>query len=71
MADAIEVYSMHDQFATYLLSKMTVYGNEGLVVGFVFITGFLSMFLSNTGKDISIYLCFYTSPTAIMNALCI
>lgn len=48
MADAIEVYSIHDKFAKYLLNKMSIFGNSGLIAGFVFTTGLLSMFLSNT-----------------------
>jgi di/tricarboxylate transporter len=48
IATAVEKYKLHNRFATRLLNITERYGINGILFGFVFITGFLSMWLSNT-----------------------
>lgn len=48
MAQAVELYDLHRIAASYLLRYSSKYGAVGVVFCFVFISGFLSMWLSNT-----------------------
>ena len=48
MASAVEKYGLHKRIATALLQFAALAGSFGVISGFVLITGFLSMWLSNT-----------------------
>jgi sodium-dependent dicarboxylate transporter 2/3/5 len=48
MASAVETYQLHHRAASVLLQWAQYSGISGILFAFVFITGFLSMWLSNT-----------------------
>ena len=48
ISDAVEHYNLHRKFANIFLSRANKYGLNGILGSFLFCSGFLSMFLSNS-----------------------
>lgn len=48
MAHSFERHSLDKRFARFMLRRTTAWGHSGVLLGFVFCTGILSMWLSNT-----------------------
>lgn len=48
MAGAIEKYRLHKRFANYFVNKYAGAGSAVLLLGFIILTGFSSMWMSNT-----------------------
>ena len=48
ISDAIEYYNIHRKFANVFLTRSHKYGLNGILCGFLFCSGFLSMVLSNS-----------------------
>jgi sodium-dependent dicarboxylate transporter 2/3/5 len=48
ISDAVEYYNLHRKFANIFLLRANKYGFNGILASFLFCSGFLSMFLSNT-----------------------